>query len=351
MGLLDWLGGSGTDDESVAEQRKDVQELVSRAGWKLHDACDQVPNASGRFGYDGTNPVPVNGPLGETVYLNRLRAKSGIGFLYHRIGTVRSPTIDAVIDRFELVALDASQWAVINLCPYFPRRSLKAPEDMSLARWSDANATQRFMLKRDSFGRRQFVDNFPLSLPAAIAADKSFDTITPNFGAAAAARMQEYISAQAGKWKRPYALTPEVTGAAVPSAGPSGFVEPRHPNIVGAKPRRFFELGEFTLVLIENPPVLSRDGAPREPIIASMSAVSTKTPQILEYTVQVCVRDRPPTIAVWQLDGKYRVLDAFSDEWRNVDKFTDFALREMRRELGLEHLSIAERFVREDPRA
>ena len=222
---------------------------------------------------------------------------------------------------------------------------------MSLARWRDANATQRFMLKKDSFGQRKFVADFPLGLPTVIAADKGFDEITPNFGAVAAARMQEYISAQAGKWKRPYALTPEITGAAVPSAGSTGFIEPRRPNIVGAKPKRFFELGDFTLVLIENPPVLSRDGAPREPIIASISAASSKTQQILEYTVQVCVRDRPPTIAVWQLDGKFRVLDTFSDEWRNLEHFTNFALREIRRELGLEHLSIAERFVREEPRA
>lgn len=351
MGLFDWLGGSATDDELIAEQRKDVDPLVSQAGWKLYEACDEIPGAIGRFGYDGTNPIPVNGPVGETVYLNRLRAKSGIGFLYHRIGTVRAPFIEAVIDRFELVALDASQWVVLNLCPYFPRRSLKAPDGLSLARWREANAMQRFILKKDSFGRRKFVEDFPLGVPAAIAADKGFDVITPNFGAVAAARMQEYISAQAGKWKRPYALTPEVTGAAVPSAGPTSFIEPRHPNMVGAKPRQFFELGEFTLVLIENPPVLSHDGKPREPIIAAISAFSSKTQKILEYTVQICVRDRPPTIAVWQLDGKYRVLDAFSDEWRDFDRFRDFALPEMRRELGLGHLPIVQRFVREDPQA
>ena len=350
MGLLDWLGGSATDDEPVDEQRKDITQLVSQAGWKLYNPCDEIPGATGKFGYDGTNPIPVNGPIGETVYLTRLRAKSGIGFLYHRIGTVRAPFLDAVIDRFELVALDASQWVVLNLCPYFPRRSLKAPDGTSLARWKDANATQRFMLKKDSFGRRKFVDNFPLGLPEAIAADKGFDVITPNFGAAAAARMQEYISAQAGKWKRPYALTPEITGAAVPSAGPTGFIEPRHPNIVGSKPLRFFDLGDFTVVLVANPPVLSRDGAPREPIIATLSAIS-KSKQILEYTVQTCVRDRPPTIAVWQLDGKYRVLDSFSEQWRDLGKFTEFALREMRKELGLEHLPIAERFIQQEPRA
>ena len=104
------------------------------------------------------------------------------------------------------------------------------------------------------------------------------------------------------------------------------------------------------MVLVENPPVLSRDSAPREPIIATLSAMSPQK-QLLEYTVQVCVRNRPPTIAVWQLDGKYRVLDAFSDEWKDLGKFTDFALREIRTELGLEHLPVAERFIKPEPRA
>lgn len=167
MGLFDWLGarGSVTDDEPVNEQRKDISVLISRAGWKIYEACDEIPGATGRFGLDGTNPIPVNGPIGELVYLNRLRGKSGVGFMYHRIGTVRSTLIEAAIDRFEIVALDASEWAIVNLCPYFPRRSLRAPAGMSLARWSDANATQRFMLKREPFGRRQYVENFPLGLP------------------------------------------------------------------------------------------------------------------------------------------------------------------------------------------
>lgn len=348
MGLLDWFSGKSTDDEPVDEQHKDVVALVSQAGWKLYEPCDEIPGATGKFGYDGTNPVPVNGPIGEMVYLNRLRAKSGTGFFYHRIGTVRVPFIDAVIDRFELVSLDASQWAVINLCPYFPRRSLKAPDGMSLKGWKDANDTQRFMLKRDYFGQRKFVENFPLGLPEIFATDISFNVITPNFGAATAARMQEYISAQAGKWKRPYALTPEITGAPVPSAGPTDFIEPRHPSIVDAKPLRFFEIGDFTVILAENPPVLSSDGPSRKPIIATLSAYSPKQRQTLEYTVQVCVRDRPPTIAIWQLDGKYRVLDSFSEDWRDMGKFLDFALREMRKELSLEHLPVAERFVNKD---
>jgi hypothetical protein len=349
MGLLDWFGSSTTDDEPVEEQRKDISEVVSLGGWKIYDACDEIPGGNGRFGFDGTNPIPVNGPVGETVYLNRLRGKSGIGFFYHRLGTVRATFIDAVIDRFELVALDASEWAILNLCPYFPRRSLKAPAGMSLARWRDANAAQRFMLKHDSFGRRKYVENFPLDLPPLVAAAK-FSPIAPRLGAAAAARMQEFISANAGKWTRPYKLTPEITGAPVPGASTPGLIEPRRPDIPNSKPVRFFEIGDFTLGLLENPPVLASDGLPREPILAALIAMSRRQ-QLIEYTVQVCVQNRPPTICVWQLDGRYRVLDTFSDKWKDLKTFTDFALPAIRKELGLEHLPIAERFGKQDPRA
>ena len=37
--------------------------------------CDIIPGSYGRFGHDRTNPIPVNGPSGEFVYLSRLRLR------------------------------------------------------------------------------------------------------------------------------------------------------------------------------------------------------------------------------------------------------------------------------------
>ena len=34
-------------------------------------SCDLIPNAFGEFGRTLTNPIPVNGPVGELVYLSR----------------------------------------------------------------------------------------------------------------------------------------------------------------------------------------------------------------------------------------------------------------------------------------
>ena len=47
--------------------------------------CDQVSGAYGRFGHDVTNPIPVNGPSGEFVYLSRLRLRrTGSMVFFHK---------------------------------------------------------------------------------------------------------------------------------------------------------------------------------------------------------------------------------------------------------------------------
>src|SRR5271170_4559145 len=35
-------------------------------------SCDRIPNCFGEFGRTPTNPIPVNGPVGELIYLSRL---------------------------------------------------------------------------------------------------------------------------------------------------------------------------------------------------------------------------------------------------------------------------------------
>ena len=49
--------------------------------------CDIIPGSYGRFGHDRTNPIPVNGPSGEFVYLSRLRLRrTGSMVFFHKAG-------------------------------------------------------------------------------------------------------------------------------------------------------------------------------------------------------------------------------------------------------------------------
>lgn len=44
-----------------------VRELL-----KSRPAYDKAPNGTGPFGFTETNPIPVNGPIGQLAYLSKL---------------------------------------------------------------------------------------------------------------------------------------------------------------------------------------------------------------------------------------------------------------------------------------
>lgn len=91
-------------------------------------ACDVVPGATGQFGLESSNPIPVNGAIGELAYLSRLETSQGERLLFHRIGAVNT------VDVFEAVTYSGSGWFVFFLDMYHPRRSRHAPEGFVLAK-------------------------------------------------------------------------------------------------------------------------------------------------------------------------------------------------------------------------
>jgi hypothetical protein len=90
-------------------------------------SCDEIPGGSGEFGRDPTNPIPVNGPIGETIYLSRLVTSSGQKLFGHRIGTLER------VDVYETVSFDGATWDVFFLDYYHPRKSRKIPAGYRLA--------------------------------------------------------------------------------------------------------------------------------------------------------------------------------------------------------------------------
>ena len=90
--------------------------------------CDSIPGSEGNFGYSPSNPIPVNGAIGELAYLSKLRTLNGERLFFHRVGSVEN-----AIDKFEAVTFSGSQWFVLYLKMYFPRRSRQAPEGFTLS--------------------------------------------------------------------------------------------------------------------------------------------------------------------------------------------------------------------------
>ena len=107
--------------------------------------CDEVSGARGEFGRSFQNPIPVNGPIGEILYLSNLRTKDRTPIMFHRIGSKNGA------DAFETVSLDGKVWDTLFLHLYHPRKSRRAPTGYSIAQ-----DRQNLFL-----GTIEFVDGFP----------------------------------------------------------------------------------------------------------------------------------------------------------------------------------------------
>jgi hypothetical protein len=116
--------------------------------------CDEISGATGEFGRDPRNPVPVNGPLGEMIYLSNLRTTASQQILFHRLGSIGN------VDAYETVSFDGAVWDIFFFDLYHPRMSRLAPFGYRIAAGAER---ERVLLGTD-----EFVASFPDQLPDAI---------------------------------------------------------------------------------------------------------------------------------------------------------------------------------------
>ena len=88
---------------------------------------DVVPNGSGEYGRHPNNPVPVNGPIGELLYLSSLSTSNGWPIAFQRLGSWGQ------IDVFEIMSFDGREWDVFCFDMYYPRKSRKAPAGFEIS--------------------------------------------------------------------------------------------------------------------------------------------------------------------------------------------------------------------------
>ena len=117
--------------------------------------CDEIAGAVGDFGRDPRNPIPVNGPLGEMLYLSNLRTPQSQQIMFHRLGCVSN------VEIYETVSLDGATWDILFLHKYHPRKSRRPPSGYQIVSGADRN---RFLL-----GTHEFLAAFPSRLSDAIA--------------------------------------------------------------------------------------------------------------------------------------------------------------------------------------
>lgn len=116
--------------------------------------ADELPLGAGEFGRSKYNPIPVNGMIGELIYLSRLKTRHGQRLLYHRLGSIGN------VDVFETVSIDGWEWDVLFLSMYHPRKSRKTPTGYTIATFAEQSMF---------YGTNRLVSSFPLGLQDAIA--------------------------------------------------------------------------------------------------------------------------------------------------------------------------------------
>jgi hypothetical protein len=85
-------------------------------------ACDRDPEGTGSFGFVETNPIPVNGWVGELAYLSKLETVRGERIFFHRLGSIHTT------DVFEAVTFSGSEWFILFVDMYYPRQSRLTPD-------------------------------------------------------------------------------------------------------------------------------------------------------------------------------------------------------------------------------
>lgn len=119
MGFLSNLFGGNKEDKALREALAHIHRILDDEKFQLElvhpmmkamlesaPAYDKDPNGSGPFGFTETNPIPVNGPIGQLAYLSRLETQSGQRILFHRLGAIDK------VDVFEAVTFDGSGCAL-----------------------------------------------------------------------------------------------------------------------------------------------------------------------------------------------------------------------------------------------
>jgi len=97
----------------------------------LETVDGEIIDGYDKFGFDVTNPIPINTIFAEKSYLGRLRTEDGIKVQYERIGSFYAPNIKYPVDGYQISA-KGDYICTLYLCPYCESTSELAPKGFKL---------------------------------------------------------------------------------------------------------------------------------------------------------------------------------------------------------------------------
>ena len=92
---------------------------------------DEFPEGIGEFGFDASNPIPVNTVHGSILYLGGLRASDGTRVNNKRLRCLKVANIQKPIDEYLITHADGHEIGVIYISPYQAINSKKAPKGLA----------------------------------------------------------------------------------------------------------------------------------------------------------------------------------------------------------------------------
>ena len=112
------------------KKQKDIFDIMKSMNKEGTDQ-DTIPGGYGEFGYEITNPIPVNTIFGNTSYLGKLRTLDDIKVTYERIGCFSSPVSANPIDGY-IIYVNGEKITTLFIDPYNKKNSQKVPKNFIL---------------------------------------------------------------------------------------------------------------------------------------------------------------------------------------------------------------------------
>ena len=140
------------------------EDLPVRRGLPVAGAGDPVDVSSdargrGEFGRHPDNPIPVNGPIGEVLYLSHLRTRGALPLLFHRLGSLEGQFGN--VDAYEVLPMEkGAQSERMFFSMYHPRKSRNAPKGYIIDNSRDPG--------NEIYGVNWLVEDFPTALDSHI---------------------------------------------------------------------------------------------------------------------------------------------------------------------------------------
>lgn len=114
----------------------------------LKPKTNMINNGVGDFGYSFENPIPVNGPIGELIYLSKLCTDDNQRITFHRIGSGKNQ-----VDIYEVISIDGKQHDILFFDMYYKGKSNVAPKGYKILK--DIDGIMGINSRNDTFPKNQ----------------------------------------------------------------------------------------------------------------------------------------------------------------------------------------------------